>query len=302
MLCLWRRAALATLLIAAIPAADASAHAVCGDRVFPPTLTLDDPGVSDEMSLPTIQYTPIPASGDTVSGSDMSYGFEWDKTITKDIGVGIEGGYITQHGAGRNAQGWDNIAVTLKGQIYCDEANEFVISLGVERDFNGTGSSQLRNADVIEAISTTTPTLYIGKGLGDLSIGWLRPFAITGTFGYEISDSPSASPNQFDYAMSVQYSIPYLQQHVKALDMPAFFGRLIPLVEFVFATPRGGPTTGTISPGILYEADTWQVGAEAIFPANASTRQSQGTGFIIQFHLFLDDLFPDSIGRPLFGN
>jgi hypothetical protein len=36
----------------------ALAHVVCGDRVFPTTLTMDDPGVSDEVSLPTIAMTP----------------------------------------------------------------------------------------------------------------------------------------------------------------------------------------------------------------------------------------------------
>jgi hypothetical protein len=40
----------------------AQAHVVCGDRVFPTTLTMDDPGVSDEVSLPTIMLTPTPSS------------------------------------------------------------------------------------------------------------------------------------------------------------------------------------------------------------------------------------------------
>ncbi|HEY5211146.1 MAG TPA: hypothetical protein VIJ42_17035 [Stellaceae bacterium] len=294
------RVAMASLLIVTVPAGTALAHAICGNRVFPPTLTLDDPGISDELSLPTMQFTPIPAAAGDPSGHDLGYGFEWDKTITPRLGIAIEGGYIVQRGAGQNAHGWDNLAVTLKGQILCAEEHEFMISAGVERDFNRTGSAQLRDAGIIDNIGATTPTLYAGKGLGDLPIGWLRPLAITGTLGYEISDSPGASPDQWDYAVSLQYSLPYLQQHVRALDMPAFFGRLIPLVEFAYSAPRGGPTTGTISPGLLYEADTWQVGAEAIIPVNRATRQIQGTGFIVQFHLFLDDLLPNSIGKPLF--
>ena len=100
-------AALAGLAIIAVPITGALAHAVCGNRVFPATLTLDDPGVADELSLPTIQYTPI--SG---GGSVTSYGFEWDKTITPSIGFGIQGGYVVQHLAGANAQGWDNLAAT----------------------------------------------------------------------------------------------------------------------------------------------------------------------------------------------
>jgi hypothetical protein len=136
--------------------------------------------------------------------------------------------------------------------------------------------------------------------LGDLPIGYFRPFAITGELGYAISDSPGRSPNQWDYAASLQYSIPYLQQHVKALNIPAFFAQLIPLVEISFSRPQNGPTLGTISPGVFYEWDTAQVGIEAMIPANSATRQIQGTGLIMQFHLFLDDIFPNNLGKPLF--
>ncbi|MGH7094286.1 MAG: hypothetical protein ACREFB_12230, partial [Stellaceae bacterium] len=146
----------------------------------------------------------------------------------------------------------------------------------------------------------TTPTLYVGKGFGDLPIGFFRPFAVTGELGYQISDSPSANPNQWAYAASLQYSIPYLQQHVKALNLPGFVARLVPVVEIALSTPEhGGTPTGTISPGVFYEADTWQAGLEVMIPANAATRQSQGTGLIFQFHVFLDDVLPNSLGKPL---
>ncbi len=300
MLCLWQRAAMATLMTTAIPAADASAHAVCGNRVFPATLVMDDPGVGDELSLPTIQFAPIPAGGGNPSGQTVDYGYEWDKTITKDLGFAVNGDYLTQRGAGQNLNGWDDVTVTLKDELPCSEANEFMVSIGVIREFAGTGSARLASAGAIDTIGNTAPTIYAGKGFGDLPIGYLRPFAVTAELGYQISDAPRSSPGQWAYAASLQYSLPYLQQHVKALGAPAFFGRLIPLVEFAFATPRSGPTTGTISPGVLYEADTWQVGAEAMIPANVATRQSQGMVFIVQFHLFLDDLLPNSLGKPLF--
>jgi hypothetical protein len=297
------RAAVASLLIIAVPAGGALAHAVCGNRVFPPTLTMDDPGVNDELSLPTIQYTPIPAGGGTPSGSTTSYGFEWDKTIfttpTNALGFALNGDYITQRGAGENLNGWDNFSVTLKDQFFCNEAHEFMMSAGVAREFAGTGSGQLLRAGAIDTVSNTAPILYAGKGMGDLPMDFVRPFAVTGELSYAFSDSPQASPNEWDYAVSLQYSLPYFNQHVRALNVPEFFTHLIPLVEFVYAAPHGGPTTGTISPGIFYEANAWQVGAEAIIPANRATRQVQGTGFIVQFHLFLDDLLPNSLGKPL---
>ncbi len=292
-------AALAAVIWLGAPPS-ASAHAVCGNRVFPATLTMDDPGVGDELSLPTIQYLPVPATGGNSAGHSVDYGFEWDKTITQDFGFALNGDYFTQSGTGQDLNGWDNFTATLKDELPCWDAHEFLASVGVIRNFARTGSLQLINASAIGNVSYTAPTLYIGKGLGDLPIGYLRPLALTGELSRQFSDSPSLSPDTWAYSASLQYSMPYLQQHVKALNLPAFMGRMIPLVEFSYASPDHGTPTGTIAPGLLYEADTWQLGAEALIPANVATRQKQGTGFIVQMHFFLDDLLPNSLGKPLF--
>jgi hypothetical protein len=277
----------------------AAAHAVCGDRVFPATLTMDDPGVGDEFTFPTITYLPIPASNGNPAGHSIDYGYEWDKTITRDLGVAINGDYFTQKAAGQNLNGWNNTTVTLKDELPCLESHEFMASVSVARQFAKTGSAQLITSGTFPAVSSTTPNLYAGKGLGDLPIGYLRPLAVTTQLGRQLSDLPNASPDQWNYAFSVQYSMPYLQQNVKDLDLPEFFTRLVPLVELSYSTPHNSPTTGTISPGILYEADTWQFGIEASIPATSASRTAQGNGIIAQFHLFLDDLLPNSLGKPL---
>ncbi len=274
----------------------AQAHVVCGNRVFPTTLTMDDPGVSDEISLPTIALTPTP------SGESNGYAYEWDKTITEDLGFGVNGGYVSQHGQNQNLNGWDNITVTLKDQHPCiahHPHEELVWSVGLIRLIPGTGSAQLRNAGAITGVGSTAPTFYFGKGLGDVAAGYLRPFAITGELSRVFSDSPSVSPNAWSYAASLQYSLPYLQQNVKALPVSPFVARLTPLVEFAMTSPDVGSPTGTIAPGVFYDANTWQLGAEAIVPANKATRQLQGTGFIIQFHMFLDAYYKSWFGKPL---
>ncbi|MGH6741092.1 MAG: hypothetical protein ACREDY_19065, partial [Bradyrhizobium sp.] len=62
----------------------------------------------------------------------------------------------------------------------------------------------------------------------------------------------------------------------------------------------GTVTTGTVNPGVIYVGDTYQVAVEALIPIN---RQSgTAVGFIAQLHFFLDDIFPNSIGRPIFGS
>jgi len=274
----------------------AQAHVVCGDRVFPTTLTMDDPGVSDEVSLPTLTFTPTP------NAQINSYGYEWDKTITQDLGFAVNGGYLTQRNASQHLAGWDNITVTLKDQHPCINHHphqELAWSIGVIRLIPGTGAAQLRSAGAIANVGSTAPTFYFGKGMGDLANGYLRPIAITGEVSRVFSDTPSMSPSAWSYAASFQYSMPYLQQNVKALHIAQFLTRLVPLVEVAMTSPDSGTPTGTIAPGVLYDAPTWQLGAEALIPANKATWQMQGTGFIIQYHVFLDTFYKSWFGRPI---
>jgi len=301
----------AAALLAAIPtlSSDALAHAVCGNRTFWATLGVDDPGVGDELSLPTINHSP---SGSTGGQPVTQAGFEWDKRITEHLGLSIQDDYQWITSGGVRYQGLDNLNLGLKDEVYCNPDAELMVSVGVNRSFAYTGSRSLINNGFIGAVpnadgtgfvsvSTTNPTLYIGKGLGDLPIGYLRPLAITGQFSYSVSDRPGLTPNAWNFGGSVQYSLPYLQEHVKALGLPEVIGRLTPLVEVNFNAPTQGPQTGTISPGLLYDADTWQVGAEAVFPINNTTRQQQGIGAVVQVHFFLDDILPNSLGKPIFG-
>jgi hypothetical protein len=301
MSCNFTRAAAAGLILVAVPAANAMAHAVCGIRVFPATLIMDDPGVNDELSLPTIQYTPIPAVDGAQPGYSLDYGWEWDKTVTRDLGFAFNDDYYMQRGTGQNLSGWDNLTVTLKDQPPCFENQELMFAFSVIREFARTGSSLLVNSGVIDSVSNTAPTVYFGKGWGNLPIGDFRPLAVTGELGYQISDAPAISPDQWNYAASLQYSMPYLQENVRALNIPSFFTHLIPLVEVAMSTPTIGSTIGTVAPGVLYEAPTWQAGIEALIPDTTASRRTLGTGFIAQFHLFLDDIFPQTLGRPVFN-
>jgi hypothetical protein len=81
---------------------------------------------------------------------------------------------------------------------------------------------------------------------------------------------------------------------------------MIPLVEVSLQTPvsnfatSGTVTTGTVNPGVIYVGDTYQLALEAMIPINRDSGTS--VGVIGQVHFFLDDIFPNSIGRPLFAN
>src|ERR1700728_783728 len=86
--------AAAAMLISASPT---RAHTIVGNRVFPATLTIDDPGVNDELALPTFAYMAAANPDGTLGPISTSLGWEYAKTITADLGVSIgSDGYTWQ--------------------------------------------------------------------------------------------------------------------------------------------------------------------------------------------------------------
>jgi len=236
--------------------------------------------------------------------NDLTLGYE--KRITDQLGVYFAGKYEILTPLGQsNVYGWDNLYAGLKYQAFENVPHEAAVSLGVTREFGGTGASQVG----AEAIGFTTPTLYAAKGLGDLpdDMRFLRPFAVTGTFGIEVPDARANGGNQYaDMAVagfSLQYSLKYLQGNVEYVGLPPLIGRLIPLVEFTYSAPVsrsfGNPPTGIVAPGIVYSDNGLDVGLEALLPVN---RQSgTGIGVIAKAHIPLDRI-ATVLAKPLFGD
>ena len=194
--------------------------------------------------------------------------------------------------------GFDNISVSAKYQLWEIPDREFILSLGGAIDLGGTGSKPLG----VNSYSTYTPNLYFGKGFGDLptALQYLKPLALTGTLGYEIPGKSSDS-NVLDWGVALEYSLPYLQEHVEDVGLPHPIRDLIPLVEFNLSSPtnaNGKITTGTINPGVLWEGRYCQIGAEAVIPVNART--GPNVGGVVQVQFFIDDLFPRVFGHPVF--
>jgi hypothetical protein len=201
------------------------------------------------------------------------------------------------------------MALGVKYVLFKSDPHEFLLSIGADIDLGGTGTRRVGS----EGFTTYTPTLFYGKGLGDLpeSLEWFRPLAVTGTFGGTI---PSRSSNKsfnitdegleierepnthvIQWGFTVQYNLQYLQSYVRDIGLPAPFNRMIPIVELAFQTPLDGPvsgrTTGTVNPGVIWFGRYIQLGLEAIIPINRASGKI--VGVIGQIHFYLDDIAPN---------
>jgi hypothetical protein len=296
----------------------ALAHGFAGARFFPATIVIDDPFVADEMSLPTVSNQKT-GTDPSVVQTDISA--EFSKRITSDFGlsIGSAWSHLDQAGPPHNPNGFQNLEITPKYQFLLNAPHEAVASIGVITEIGGTGAARVGAV----SFATYTPTLYFGKGAGDLpeSLDWARPFAITGTIGYGITSSKKITTpivdldsgtislavdhfsNTINYGFAVQYSNFYLRANIHDFGLPEWVNRLTPLVEFNFVTPvtnrYGEKTVGTINPGVIWSGQSMQFGVEAIIPATKAT--GKNVGIIAQLHFYLDDLFPQTIGRPLSG-
>jgi hypothetical protein len=293
---------LAAVAAALVPSGEAIAHGFAGDRFFPATILTDDPFVADEASLPTLTRAP------TASDGTQEYDVEVDlaKRILPDLGItfAYQWKYLQPPGA-PSVTGFGALRTGLQYQLFIDPKHEAMALLGVQATWGHTGRVQaLGSPD----FTTITPTFDWGKGLGDLpeSLPYLRPFAITGNlsvdFPTKVQSNGSPNSNNFNYGFAIEYSLEYLQHHVRDVGIPKPFDHLIPLVEVSMTTPLnrglGGNTTGTVQPGLIWAGEYYQLGAELIVPINRLS--GKGLGGLLQFHLFIDDLFPKSIGKPLF--
>jgi hypothetical protein len=304
------RLACGALLAAA--AGSAYAHGFAGKRFFPATLATDDPFVADELSLPTVSRRKT-GGGDEPATLETDTSIDFTKRITQNFGIGLGATWVNQKpDGGDTVKGFDNFAANVKYQFFKSDERETIMSVGLDWDIGNTGAKRIIGDDTFH---TLTPAIFAGKGFGDLpdSLPYLKPFAVTGSVGVALptrsstttvaddgTETTTKNPNVLNVGFALQYSLLYLQSFVKDVGLGEPFNRLIPLVEVSMQKPLdgSGPTTGTINPGVLWAGRYMQVGLEAIIPMNRATGGKNGVLF--QLHFFLDDLFPKSIGKPVF--
>jgi len=314
--------AVAATLVGISPALS---HTVVGNRVFPATLDIDDPGVNDELGLPMFTYI---ANPDNSNEYDFNGAFQ--KTIFYNLSFSIADTFshntnaLKADGTLGTINGWKNLRTQLKYTPYQNAEHEFIVSVAVQEEWGHTGNESV-GAD---RFSSTTAKGFVGKGFGDLEAEWLRPFAVTGEMDFTWSNHPidfvfdptmdtlsvTQRPTVLTYGLTLQYSLLYMNSFVH--EVPEIFRNLIPTFEAVFSTPVSniGPsvplsvpgtheTTGVYGPALYYIGRlgpiSFELGAAAQIPINHASGRHVGWAAILDF--FLDDMFPDSLGKPLFG-
>jgi hypothetical protein len=291
------------VLIATVIPVTSFAHGVAGQRFFPTTFAVDDPFISDEFS---VLYNSMKmndeAGGPRIQSSSLDVGYS--KRIIPNFGIEVDQGYERHHTEGDGTvSGFGNLAVNVKYQFYTSAEHETILSFGVSDTIGNTG-----NHNVSDQFSTISPAFYFGKGFGDLfeSSSLLRPLAVTGVIGPNIPMQETTdnvkNPTTLTWAFTLQYSLMYLQSVVKDIGLGQPFNRMVFVVEFPMETCLNADcknqTTGTVNPGITWIGKFTELGIAAEIPMNP--RSGAGTGVFVLFHLFIDDLFPKGIGRPIF--
>jgi hypothetical protein len=293
-----RTRALSAALVAATSLGAATstlAHGIVGDRFFPATLATDDPAVADELSLPTIA---VFKTADSPPATETDVSGEWSKRLTDRFGVSFDGAWTDLRTADGRVTGFQNLGTTFKYLALANAPHELMVSAGLEVEWGATGDERLG----AERTTTLTPTLYFGKGAGDLpeSLAWARPLALTGVIGYAVPTRGGES-RSLETGFALEYSLRYLSSHVRDIGLPSFVNQMTPLVEIQLSTPLsdavGEPITGTVNPGVIWSGRGVQLGAEAMIPINSAS--GHGVGAIFQVHWFIDDLFPHSLGKPI---
>ncbi|MBV9331321.1 MAG: hypothetical protein JOZ55_07195, partial [Alphaproteobacteria bacterium] len=192
------------------------------------------------------------------------------------------------------SSGWENVSLTPMVELIRSPDHEAIISAALIWEIGGSGSTLIADRG-----SSYTPELLFGKGFGDLPEGaaLLRPIAMTGEIGFTFSPMGGRT---LDWGGALEYSLRYLQTNVRDVGLSGLAAGLTPLIEFSLSTPtaHGGGTTGTLDPGLLWSGQYIQLGAEAVVPVNRAS--GRDVGAIAQLHLYIDDILPHSLGRPIF--
>ena len=213
--------------------------------------------------------------------------------------VSFEGGYVNVDAkGGKSVSGFDNLEITP------------IVELARERRHMNSSPPAPSAWEVggsgprISAIGNraSRPPSCSAKGMGDLpdSMALLRPLAVTGRAGYVIPGT-TGDPHVLEWSFAVEYSLRYLTDNVRDVGLGPFWSHVTPVVEFALirrSTAMAAAPRARSIRVLLWSGQTMQLGVEAILPVNDHT--GSNVGVTVQLHFYIDDMFPHSLGTPLY--
>src|SRR4030081_1530964 len=288
----WRTTAVPGFLLLLATGSEVSAGYV-GDRFFPAPFATTFPPPVDFYNPPYFVKLP-----DTATTHEIDIPTTYSRLVTKDWSVFFTETFRILDVANKGRlSGFDNLVIGTQYQLYSNPEHQFVFTVGGTAAIGGTGSP-----GIASSFSTLTPTVYIGKGFGDLpdSLAWLRPLTVSGTIAVAVPTasttltslgttdsyadtgaytslttvptgattlSETINPKILQLGFALEYSLvtnSYTGANRTGTRYPA--GGL-PLVEFTTATPLNGPIVGrrrtTLNPGVTWRSPYRQAGVEA---------------------------------------
>jgi hypothetical protein len=108
-------AGLPGLALALVPLSGSIAHEIVGNRFFPATIGIDDPGVNDELSLPTVDSF---NTGDNPPVRQRDISAEFSKRITEDFAISFGSTYTflgPMDPTTAGANGFQNLDLQIQG-------------------------------------------------------------------------------------------------------------------------------------------------------------------------------------------
>ena len=186
------RAALCAGPIALAACTVAGAHEIVGNRMFPATLAIDDPGVADELALPTIAFS---KTGDDAVGQATRHVGRIFQTHHRGFRGVVRADLDALYAPGGpnmvGASGFQNLETTFKYRVYKNAEHEFVASVGLNIEWGGSGAQDVGADRFTHVHADDLFRQRLRRFAGELS--WARPFAVTGQVGYAIPGSNATS-------------------------------------------------------------------------------------------------------------
>jgi len=293
------------LLFSIFPLGTAHAHGRIGKRFIPTLFEIEDPFVAEELTF-LLGFFEEPAKGGEPAVDEFEVETEFAKRITPRFALSAGGDFRSRDTHdGPTDSGFGNLDLGAKYQFLSLPKLETVASFGVNVEIGKTGKKKVEAS----RFSTISPALFYGAGAGFLpdSFRFLRPIALTGLvsahFPSASRSAGEANPISLSWGFALHYSIPYLDAFVMDTGLPDFFNRFVPVLEVALETCIDRPadceggTSGTVNPGFVWLGSKFEVGFAARVPINDKTGDDVGVFGLV--HLFIDDMFPKSLGRPI---